>query len=170
MSQSRLKSKNVPIDNSESNTNWFVLHTKPRHELKVNDCLNKMGLKSYCPTVVKISQWSDRKKKIITPAISSLLFVNINESDRNLVFDCPGVLRYMFFDKKIVSVPQKEIDVLKSHLEGKNCLNVSTSQINVGDSLSLERFNNESGEIIKVSSNRIWVKLSSLNMIISLDI
>ena len=149
---------------------WFVIYTKPRHELKVNDRLNSMGIKSYCPTVVKVSQWSDRKKKIITPAISSLLFVHIQEANRNLVFDCPGVVRYMFFDKKIVSVPQKEIDTLKSHLEGKNCVSVNTSLTNVGDSISLEQFNNESGEIIKVSSNRIWVKLSSLNMIIILDI
>ena len=149
---------------------WFVIYTKPRHELKVNDRLNSMGIKSYCPTVVKVSQWSDRKKKIKTPALPSILFVNIQEANRNLVFDCPGVVRYMFFDKKIVSVPQKEIDTLKSHLEGKNCVSVNTSLTNVGDSISLEQFNNESGEIIKVSSSRIWVKLSSLNMIIILDI
>ena len=149
---------------------WFVIYTKPRHELKVNDRLNSMGIKSYCPTVVKVSQWSDRKKKIKTPALPSILFVNIQEANRNLVFDCLGVVRYMFFDKKIVRVPQKEIDTLKSHLEGKYCVSVNTSLTNVGDSISLEQFNNESGEIIKVSSNRIWVKLSSLNMIIILDI
>jgi transcription antitermination factor NusG len=149
---------------------WFVIYTKPRHELKVNDRLNSMGIKSYCPTVIKVSQWSDRKKKIKTPALPSIIFVNIKEANRNLVFDCSGVVRYMFFDKKIVCVPQNEIDTLKSHLEGKNCINVNTSLTNVGDSISLEQFNNESGEIIKVSSNRIWVKLSSLNMVITLDI
>ncbi|MBL6873569.1 MAG: UpxY family transcription antiterminator [Flavobacteriales bacterium] len=167
---------NKPQSSSTFNGNdphlfkWFVIYTKPRHELKVNDRLNSMGIKSYCPTVVKVSQWSDRKKKIKTPALPSILFVNIQEANRNLVFDCPGVVRYMFFDKKIVSVPQKEIDTIKSHLEGKNCVSVNTSLTNVGDSISLEQFNNESGEIIKVSSNRIWVKLSSLNMIIILDI
>ena len=87
---------------------WFVIYTKPRHELKVNDRLNSMGIISYCPTVIKVSQWSDRKKKIKTPALPSIIFVNIKEANRNLVFDCPGVVRYMFFDKKIVCVPQNE--------------------------------------------------------------
>jgi transcription antitermination factor NusG len=170
MHQNLLKSSQIPKGCSDSLAKWFVLYTKPRHELKVNERLHSMNIKSYCPTVIKVSQWSDRKKKIKTPALPSLLFVNMKESERNLVFDCPGVVRYMFFDKKIVSVPQQEIDILKSHLEGKNCLNINTSNIEVGDSISLEQFNNESGEIIKVSSNRIWVNLSSLNMIITLDI
>lgn len=170
MSKSLLKTNNISAVHPDSNTKWFVLHTKPRHEFKVNERLSLMGLKTYCPTVVKVSQWSDRKKKINTPAIPSILFVQIDEGNRNIVFDCPGVVRYMFFDKKIVSVPQKEIDTLRAHLEGKNCLNVNTSKINVGDPMSLEKFNNESGEIIKVSANRIWVQLLSLNMIITLDI
>ncbi len=170
MSQNLLKSPLISKDYSDLHANWYVIYTKPRHELKVNERLNSMGIKSYCPTIIKISQWSDRKKKITTPALPSILFVHISESNRNIVFDCPGVVRYMFFDKKIVSVPQKEIDILKNHLEGKNCLNVSSSQVNVGNTLKLERFNNESGEIVKVSSKRIWVKLTSLNMIITLDI
>jgi len=170
MLQHRLKSNSLSQGSSQADTKWFVLYTKPRHELKVHERLQMMGLQSYCPTVVKVSQWSDRKKKINTPAIPSMLFVHLNENSRKLVFDCPGVVRYMFFNKKIVSVPQEEIDALKAHLEGKNCLNISTSQLHIGDTLALERFNNEPGEIIKISSHRIWVKLSSLNLIISLDI
>ena len=153
-----------------SKKDWFVLRTKARQELKVLERLSQLGIEAYVPTKIIVKNWSDRKKKIKTPALPSILFVHIQEANRNQVFDCPGVVRYMLFDKKIVCVPQKEIDTLKSHLEGKNCINVNTSLTNVGDSISLEQFNNESGEIIKVSSNRIWVKLSSLNMIITLDI
>jgi hypothetical protein len=38
------------------------LHTKPRAEKKVAQQLSDMGVTAYCPTVSKVSQWSDRKK------------------------------------------------------------------------------------------------------------
>ena len=156
--------------NQHLTSNWYVVYTKPRHELKVNERLNLMGIKTFCPTITKISQWSDRKKKIKTPALPSMILVNLSEKDRNKVFDCPSVLRYMFFNKKIVIVPQNDIDILKNYLEGKNCLSSSVSNLNVGDQLHVEQFQNRIGEIVKVTSNRLWVKIQSLNLKVSLDI
>ena len=151
-------------------TNWYVIYTKPRHEFKVNERLILMGLTTFCPTIVKVSQWSDRKKKIKKPALPSMILVNLNEKDRNVVFDCPGVVRYMFYDKKIVTVSQNEVDVLKNHLEGKNCLNSSISSLNIGDHLNIEQLQNRVGEIVKVTSSRVWVKIQSLNIKVRLDI
>ena len=42
---------------------WFVVYTKPQHELKVSQELTAMGIKSYCPTITLVKQYSDRKKK-----------------------------------------------------------------------------------------------------------
>ena len=46
---------------------WFVLVTKSRAEKKVAEDLQKLGLEAYCPTVVRVKEWSDRKKKIVIP-------------------------------------------------------------------------------------------------------
>ena len=170
-------SVNLSLHNSKSELfsttskpNWYVVYTKPRHEFKVNERLILMGLTTFCPTIVKVSQWSDRKKKIKKPALPSMILVNLNEKDRNVVFDCPGVVRYMFYDKKIVTVSQNEVDVLKNHLEGKNCLNSSISSLNIGDHLNIEQLQNRVGEIVKVTSSRVWVKIQSLNIKVRLDI
>jgi transcription antitermination factor NusG len=153
-----------------SKPNWYVVYTKPRHEFKVNERLTIMGLSTYCPSITKVSQWSDRKKKIKTPALPSMILVNIKENERDMVFDCPGVVRYMFSNKKIVIVPQNEVEILKNHLEGRNCLNSSVSSLNIGDKLNIEQFQNRVGEIVKVTSNRVWVRIRSLNIKVRLDI
>ena len=53
---------------------WFVLYTKPNQELKVARHLEEAGISSYCPIISIIKQYSDRKKKIIKPLISSFMY------------------------------------------------------------------------------------------------
>ena len=56
---------------------WFALYTRPKNEKKVTEQLVKLGIEVYCPLVTQVKQWSDRKKKVATPLISSYVFVNI---------------------------------------------------------------------------------------------
>ena len=43
--------------------NWYVLHTKPRNEKKVEEQLLSIGINAYCPKRTEIKFWSDLKKK-----------------------------------------------------------------------------------------------------------
>ena len=61
----------------ENKNNWFVLVTKPRNEKKVESRLNEIGVEAYCPVRTELRQWSDRKKKIKTPLLPSMLLVKI---------------------------------------------------------------------------------------------
>jgi len=161
------------INKIEQNTpikKWYVLYTTPRHELKVNERLQLLGIESYCPVVIKVSQWSDRKKKIKSAALPSMVLVYMYEHERSQVFDCPGVIRYMFHNKKIVSIPQHEVDLLKNFLQGKYRLNSTANSFNVGQQLKLEQFQNRIGEVVKVTPNRLWVNIKSLSLKVSLDI
>ena len=156
--------QNTPIKN------WHVLYTKPRHEFKVNERLQLLGIDSYCPAVIKVSQWSDRKKKIKSAALPSMILVNMYEHERSQVFDCPGVIRYLYYNKKIVTIPQYEVDLLKNNLEGKCCLKSTVTSLNVGQQLMVEQFQNCIGELVKFTSNRLWVNIKSLNLKVSLEI
>ena len=72
---------------------WYVIYTKPRNEKKVADRLKHLGIDVYCPMITMIKQWSDRKKKVQIPLLNSYVFVNLNEKDRELVFQVSGVVR-----------------------------------------------------------------------------
>jgi transcription antitermination factor NusG len=96
--------------------NWFVLHTKPRNEVKVAERLAAAGITVYCPMVTTVKQWSDRKKKVTVPLFTSYVFVNVAEAQRPAVFDIPGVVRYLFWLGKPAVVRAEEIAVIKEML------------------------------------------------------
>ena len=81
--------------------NWYVLHTKPRHEKKVEKDLLGIGIDAYCPKRTEYRVWSDRKKKIEKPLLPSMVLVRIDEKELNNVFYSNSVLRYMFWLGKI---------------------------------------------------------------------
>ena len=75
---------------------WLVLYTNPRAEMKVAQRLEKIGVEAYCLARMEMRQRSDRKKKIWVPLLSSMVLVNIEEREKNKVFDVHGVIRYLF--------------------------------------------------------------------------
>src|SRR5690554_7279042 len=76
---------------------WYALYTRPRNEKKVVQGLTSLGIEVYCPMVTEVRQWSDRKKKVALPLIPSYVFVRIAETKRSMVFEVPGVVRYLYW-------------------------------------------------------------------------
>jgi transcriptional antiterminator RfaH len=149
---------------------WHVIYTKPRAEKKVEERLNKFGIEAYCPVKEEIKQWSDRKKKILVPVLPSMVLVNIDEKERNKVFDIPGVVRYMFWLGKHAIVKEKEVDSLKTLLTQNNIVSQDTIALKVGEKIDVNGFENQTGIIKKISPNKIWVVLKNLGYVIKLQI
>ena len=151
--------------------NWYVLHTKPRSEKKVEQKLLSLGINAYCPTRPEIRFWSDRKKRIDVPLLPSMVLVNIEDKDINRVFTTPLVIRYMFWLGKRAKVRQSEIDILKKYLNGDyNLINSEFSNIKIGDNFSLSSFNNEYGIVNRISNNNIWIFLKSIGYCVKLKL
>ena len=151
--------------------NWYVLHTKPRSEKKVEEQLLSLGINAYCPTRSEIKIWSDRKKRILKPVLPSMVLVKINDNDINRVFESPLVVRYMFWLGKRAVVRQSEIDILKKYLEGSyNLISSNSLSINVGDGFKLPSFNNEKGIVNRISNNYIWIYLKSIGFSVKLKL
>ena len=151
--------------------NWYVLHTKPRCEKKVEEQLLSFGINAFCPTRSEFKLWSDRKKKIDKPVLPSMVLVNINDKDINRVFESPLVVRYMFWMGKRAVVRQSEIDIMKKYLDGGyNLKSSKSSDINIGDNFSLPSFNDEKGVVSRISNNNIWIYLKSIGFSIKLKL
>ena len=150
--------------------NWFVLHTKPRFEKKVEERLLSFGIEAYCPTRKEIRFWSDRKKKVDIPVLPSMVLVKLKEEDINKVFNISGVVRYMFWLGKRAIVTEKEIDILKKYLKGNRLINQETFKVKPGDIIDVPGFENESGFVDRVSNNTAWVFLENLGYKIKLNL
>ena len=148
---------------------WFVVYTKPQQELKVASQLSAMGITNYCPTITLVKQYSDRKKKVIKPLLSSYVMVEVEENQRNNVYACSGILRYLFFLGKPAVVPANQINLMQDHLNGVyNDFKVTT--LSVGDSHTITEgpFSGVTGKVVETDNTKVKLELASLGMRITL--
>ncbi len=148
---------------------WFVIYTKPRNEKKVANRLQEIGIKVFYPVITQMRQWSDRKKKVEVPLISSYLFVHLEEKQRELVFQVPGVVRYLFWLGKPAIVREEEIETLKSYLKYA-IADVRIDTVQPGDKLNITDgyFKGKEGIVKEVNKNRLQLLLVELGMKITL--
>ena len=148
---------------------WFVVYTRPQQELKVASQLSAMGITNYCPTVTLVKQYSDRKKKVTKPLLSSYVMVQLEEKERNKVFDCSGIVRYLFFLGKPAVVSASDITLMQNHLNGVyNDSKVTT--LSVGDSHTIAEgpFSGVLGKVVETDNTKVKLELTSLGMLITL--
>ena len=82
----------LPLQETES-LRWYALGTRSRHEKLVRDRLACQGIEQLLPLVRRVSQWSDRKKRIDVPLFAGYCFARFSLHDRLSVLQVPGVVR-----------------------------------------------------------------------------
>ena len=151
---------------------WYVLITKPRAEKKVVQRLLDINLEVYCPVKIEMRQWSDRKKRVEVPILPSMVFVRLTDSQRSLVFDVSGVVRYLFWLGEPAIVRELEIETLKEALDSGLTI-VESSKIEVGDIIYIEGLRSvkkEKGTLKYISGKHCWVVMESLGYMVKFDI
>lgn len=110
---------------------WFVLYTKPKHELKAAIQIENLGVEYYLPTVTIVKRWSDRKKKIDEPIFKGYIFIYADEKERIKSMAFKEIVRCVSFLGKPAVVPDWEIQNLKTFLQHSKDL-VVTDLITTG--------------------------------------
>ena len=151
--------------------NWYVVYTKPKWEKKVAERLNEIGVVAYCPLVTKTSQWSDRKKVISVPLFNSYVFVQIEEKERNRVFEIAGAVRYLFWLGKPATVRDSEIEAIQNWLSVPSVYEVALDKWKKGDKVVLESgpFASQSATIQEVKPNHYILILESMGCLLRVD-
>ena len=107
------------MEETSDTKNWFALYTKPRSEFKAEQQLTAVGIKNYLPTITRLKQWSDRKKKIIIPLLRGYIFIFSNEAERLTSVEQPAIVRCIFDAGRPARIPEWQIDNIKKLLETK---------------------------------------------------
>lgn len=95
---------------------WFALYTKPRSEFKAAEQIQEAGVQYYLPSVTRIKQWSDRKKKITEPLIRGYIFIFANEKERIISLEQYSIVRCLAERGRPARIPEWQIDNLKKML------------------------------------------------------
>lgn len=147
--------------------NWYVLITKPKAELKVTERLERMGFMVYCPIRKERRQWSDRVKTVVVPLLPSMVLVQVSAKERALVFEVPGVLRYLFYLNQPAKVRPEEVETLK-RVEDKGAAVLEVRAIQPGDRVKVQHLGTQvqNGVVQRVSGERCWVVLEQLGYVV----
>ena len=118
------------LSKNEEKLNWYAIFTKPRSEKKVHQRMLDQDIEAFLPMIKTVRQWSDRKKTVEVPLISSYIFVLMQEKDLYQTLPIQGtvnVLKHLGKPAKIRAVEIENLKILTGTGENhqiENCINV----------------------------------------------
>ncbi|MCM4155374.1 UpxY family transcription antiterminator [Gramella sp. AN32] len=151
---------------------WYVIRTKPKHEIKTSELLKDFGMEVYCPVITEVRQWSDRKKKVSVPLFNSYIFVRSTEKNRKEVFNAPGVIGFLNWLGKPAIAREEEINEIMSWLNNDYLSNYKIQEIKEGDRVTFSKGNIKSEEAIvqEVGKRKVKLFLPEIGWLLTADI
>ena len=152
---------------------WYAIYTRPRAEKQVYQRLMEYGVETYLPMQKTIRQWSDRRKVVEKPLLSSYIFVKTAPKNFPVVYKTNGVVKFVSFEGQPVSIPQKQIDNLRLLINSNADIEVSSENFAQGDNVEVVSgaLVGLTGELIKIGTrNRFVVRIDRLDQNLILKI
>jgi transcription antitermination factor NusG len=100
-------------------TSWFAIQTRPRHEKKVATGLQDKGIRAFLPLFSARRRWSDRHQVVHLPLFPGYVFVRVAEvqDSRIFVLRTNGVIGFVGIRGAGVPIPNEQIDAVRTILE-----------------------------------------------------
>ncbi len=160
------------MENTESKDKWYALYTKARAEKKVYEQLTAMSINAYLPLRRVLRQWSDRKKWVEVPIISSYIFVNISAKDYSKVFDANGVVAYVSHKGTAVIIPEHEIEIMRRTIDNKIGFDIKEGNLKKGQEITITSgpLKGIKGIVNDVKGNKkLYLNISNLGYTLVID-
>jgi transcriptional antiterminator RfaH len=160
-------------NNSNSEEKWYAIYTRPRAEKLVYQRLIEEHIETFLPLQKTYRMWSDRKKLVEKPLLSSYLFVKVKSKNFPVVYKTQGVVKFVTFEGSPASIPQNQIDNLRLLINSDADIEVSSVKFSHGDNVEVISGSlvGLTGELIKIGSrNRVVVRIDRLDQNLILKI
>jgi transcriptional antiterminator RfaH len=101
---------------------------------------------------------------------NSYVFVQLEDLDRNLVFQTPGVIRYLFWLGKPAIVRDEEIKIIKSSIESPIISEISVVPFKIGDKIKLDSgaFSDQDAVVQEISNTHYILVLETLGCVLKI--
>ena len=168
-----IKDTDKKNNNSARDNKWYAVYTKPRAEKQVFSRLEESGIETYLPLQKTLRQWSDRRKMVEKPLLSSYVFVKTKPLFFPVVYRTAGVVRIITFEGKPVAIPQYQIDNLRLLVDSNADVEVTPGNFEKGDMVEVTTgaLKGLIGELIKIGSRKkVVIRLDKLDQNIILTI
>jgi len=103
---------------------WYAIHTRSRHEDRVDKLLNQKSLTVFLPKMETWSKRKDRRKRIMLPMFPGYIFVElpiINNEIKVDILKTFGVVRILGkpYGSEAIPVPDATIDAIRRIVDSK---------------------------------------------------
>ena len=151
---------------------WYVIRTKPQHEIKTANLMEDLGMQVYCPVVTEIRQWTDRKKKVTVPLFRTYVFVNLEPNTRNRVYEAPGVLGFLNWLNKPALAKPEEIEAIRSWLNNDSLDGFEVESLQPGDEVTIRsgKLANKKAIIKEVGNKKLKLILPDIGWVLTANI
>lgn len=157
----------------KTESKWYAIYTRPRAEKQVFERLIASGIEAFLPLQKTYRIWSDRKKLIEKPLLTSYVFVKTSGVKFIDVYAIQGFVRFVSFEGIPAPIPQKQIDNLRLLINSDEDIEVTGEPFAKGD--NVEVINGAlvglTGELIKIGNKkRVVIRIDKLDQNIILKI
>jgi transcription antitermination factor NusG len=154
---------------------WYAIYTKPRAEKLVYTRLLETGVETYLPLQKTYRQWSDRKKLVERPLLSSYVFVKVIPKEFPLVYKTTGVVKFVSFEGHPVAIPQNQIDNLRLLVNSDAEIEVTGEPLAKGDNVEVVSGSliGLTGELVSIGGRkRVIVRIDKLeqNIVVKIPV
>jgi len=152
---------------------WFAVYTMYKREKIVRKELERKGIQSYLPLQTVTRYYTRKVKTVHLPLISCYLFVKITKPEYVPVLEVPGVLKFIRFKKDLISIPQREIDILRMVCGEEVEVEVTDEPLTAGDHVEIigGRLTGLKGILgERAGKNRFYVNLDSIGIQLAMSV
>jgi len=156
-----------------SGKKWYAVYTKPRWEKKVIQLLDEKRIENYLPLQKILKQWSDRRKWVREPLFRSYVFVFIDQVEYLPTLQTSGVVKFVTFEGKAVSIPPIQIEAIRTFVETGEEMITESVDMKVGDKVKVTRgsLKGLEGTLISISEKkRVRVMIEGIQQSLHLRI
>lgn len=92
---------------------WFAVYTKYKREKVIRKDLEYQGIEVYLPIQKLTRVYASKRKVVELPLISCYVFVKITKPEYLKVLQTENVVNFVRIAKNLISIPEKEIEIMK---------------------------------------------------------
>lgn len=159
----------LPFYKKSLTKQWMVVYTRSNCEKKAHKTLNDQGITSFCPLIKTKRRWADRDKIIDVPLFNSYLFVKISSQEQSRVQQVPGVVNFVQYCGKPVSIADDEINRIKTFVSSYSDLRaITNSNFAIGDKIKINEgpLTNCEGEVVQMQGASVVMVMKELGCVL----
>jgi transcription antitermination factor NusG len=154
-------------------SHWYAVYTHSRAEKRVSERLEEAGIETFLPMQKTLRQWSDRKKMVEKPIISSYVFVKVLPKEFLAVKKTEGVVKIITLDSKPVIIPEDQMKNLRILCSSDADVMVSEKVYLKGDLVEViyGSLTGLRGELVRVGrKHKVIIRILEPGMNLTVDI